>query len=88
MIILPILISTSFCSLSLKFVRLYCLSLSLSLSISRKQLWGSFKRVEKVPEGKKSESPKACASWNWILESKSGSENLFQVDVGHGDNWV
>lgn len=42
----------------------------------------SFKRAVKVPAGEKSESPKACSRWNWILESESGSENLFRVEGG------
>ena len=35
----------------------------------------------KVPAGEKSESPKACSSENWILESGSESEYLLRVVV-------
>lgn len=45
----------------------------------------------KVPAGENSESPKACSSKNWILESGSESEYLFRVVVvvgGGGDDRV
>lgn len=39
------------------------------------------RRAEKLPASEKSESPKACWSVNWILESEEDSENLLRVVV-------